>query len=465
MNGAQRLCAILAALFVAIALLALHPTGEPGVALRDFEAYYSAGATWLAHGDPYALAIWKTESQIAGVVASRHEVLPFVGVPATLPLWSLFAALSYQTATILWSILLVCALATIVIATARLLRLASIETTLAGILALAFVPITSDFGLGQAALPAYAFAVFALTTPPVLTSIAVALSVLQPNVSLGLVAMFGSVRSAAALVAGAILVYAVGAFAAGTAWPLHYLATLAAHAQAERFAAIQYTPAAVLYGFGVPASIAQVAAFAIAAVAVILAVGGAIRARTIPHRFALLCSAIPFAAGFFHEHDFVALFVPAIFALAYARNTPLAVISTFLIGINWLDFAQQPQALPQDVVLSAGLFFAAIGFVPHRNYLLTAVAAIAALAAGAWIGHNHTLPIWPNDMIGAAHGPTIAEIWKNEQLQTGLLRPDAAAALLRCFALLGSALLFYLTLHVDVHEVVERRDRVGVEVL
>jgi len=462
---AQRLCAIVAAAFVAIALLALHPAGEPGVVMRDFEAYYAAGSTWLAHGDPYSLAIWRAQSQIPGVVASRYEVLPFVGVPATLPLWSLFARFPYQTATLLWGILLLCALATIVITTARLLRASPSNATLTAILALAFVPITSDFGLGQAALPAYAFAVFALTTPPVLASIAVALSALQPNVALGLAAMFGSKHTIAALAAGAVIVYLAGAFAAGAAWPAHYIATLAAHAQAERFAAIQYTPASVLYGFGAPASAAQALAFAIAAVALIVAVRGAVRARSIAHRFAILCCAIPFVAGFFHEHDFVALFVPAIFALTYGRNASLAAIATFLVGVNWLDFAQQPQALPQDAVLSAALFVAAAGFAPYQNYLAAAIAAIGAIALGAWIGHTHPLPIWPNSMQGAPHGATIAEVWKNEQLQTGLLRPDAAAAVLRSFALLGSALLFYLTLNVDVHEVVERRDRVGMEVL
>ncbi len=465
MNRGQRICAIIAAIFIAIALLGFHPPGEPGVTLRDFEAYYAAGATWLAHGDPYSLSIWNVEAHIPGVVASRHEVLPFVGAPATLPLWSLFARLPYHVATVLWTILLFCALVTVFIATGRLLYLSYGHAVLTVVLALAFVPITSDFGLGQAALAAYGFAVFALTTPPSLATVAVALSVLQPNVAFGLVAMFESQRATLALIGGAIVIYVVGALADGTQWPVTYLRTLAAHAQAERFAAIQYTPTAVLYGFGIPPSVAQVVGTAVAVVIFVVGVFGAIRADTLAHRFAILCCAVPFVAGFFHEHDFVVLFVPVILALSHARNTTVTVVATFLVGINWLDFAQQPQALPQDVILAAALLIAAIGFQPQRNYVVAGLVLAAITILGAWIGNTHPLSIWPNDMHGVARGATIAQVWKNEQLQTGLLRPDAAAAALRSFALLGSALLFYVVLNIDVHEVIKRRNGVGVEVL
>ncbi len=460
----RRVCAIVAAVLVAIALLVTRPPGEPGVTLRDFEAYYTAGATWAAHGDPYSLAIWSAQSHIPGVIAARYEVLPFVGVPATLPLWSLFARLPYQSATVVWSVVLGCALATFVIGTARLVRLSPMQTTLAAIAALAFVPITSNFGLGQAALPAYACAVIALVTRPVVASLAVALSAIQPNVALGLAAMARSKRAARALAAGLIIAYGAGAFADGAAWPARYLATLAAHGAAERFASIQYTPAAVLYGFGVPHAAAQALAILVGVAAFIFAIRGALTARNVAHRFAILCCAIPFVAGFFHEHDFVALFVPAIVALTYARNSILAVVATVCVGVNWLDFAQQPQALPQDIVLAAGLFVAAIGFGRSRVSLLVAIPVTGAIVLGAWIGHAHPLAIWPNDMQGAAHGATVADVWKNEQLKTGLLRPDAAAAALRSFALLGSALLFYLVLNVDVHHIVERRDTVGTEV-
>ncbi len=465
MKAAQRICAIAAAVLVATALLALHPAGEPGVALRDFEAYYSAGLTWLAHGDPYSLAIWNAQSQIPGVVASRHEVLPFVGLPSTLPFWALFSQMPYQTATLVWILLLLGALITIVIASATLLRLSAIDATLTAIAALSFVPITSDFGLGQAALPAYAFAVFALTTPPLLASVAVALSALQPNVALGLGVLLESPRSTLALISGAIIVYVAGTVADGPMWPLHYVSIVTAHAQAERFATIQYTPAAVLYGFGLSQPIAQAGSWLIALLALIVAIAGVVRVRDTAQRFAILCCAIPFVTGFFHEHDFVALFVPALFALAYARNSALSAFATVLVGVNWLDFAQQPQAAPQDITLAAGLFLAAVGFAPKFHHLASAAASIAVVALGVWIGHMHPLPIWPNDMQGAAAGATIAEVWKNEQLQTGLLFPYAAAAMLRCFALLGSALLFYLVLNVDVHHVVERRDAVGMKVL
>ncbi|HET9030632.1 MAG TPA: hypothetical protein VFN49_10660, partial [Candidatus Aquilonibacter sp.] len=268
-----------------------------------------------------------------------------------------------------------------------------------------------------------------------------------------------------ALIAGALLIVAAGCVAMGWSWIVEYARVLGAHASAERFAVIQYTPAAVLYGFGVPKATASAVAVIIALLAVAAAVGGVIRASSLVRRFCIACCAIPFVAGFFHEHDFVALFASALFAVAYARRAWAATLGCALVGINWLDFAQQPQAVAQDAVLACGLLCALIALRPQRGQFVAAGVALLSIAAGAWIGAVHHLPIWPNDMHGVAAGASIAEVWKNEQLQTGLMRPDAAAALLRTFALLGSALLLWSTLDVDVHHVVERGDRVGLEVL
>ena len=94
---------VLACAFVAAALLFARPHPTPGPALRDFEAYWSAGAAFNAGEDPYGRAVWSAERTVPGVDASRDELLPFVGPPATLPLWSVFARFPYATAAGLWT--------------------------------------------------------------------------------------------------------------------------------------------------------------------------------------------------------------------------------------------------------------------------------------------------------------------------------------------------------------------------
>ena len=71
----------------------MRPVGTPGPLLRDFEAYYAAGATWALGGDPYGREVWRVERRVPGVDASHEELLPFVGPPFSLPLWRSFAAL------------------------------------------------------------------------------------------------------------------------------------------------------------------------------------------------------------------------------------------------------------------------------------------------------------------------------------------------------------------------------------
>src|ERR1700726_4519039 len=94
---------------IALAFTLFRPPPTPGPFARDFEAYYSAGATWNAGGDPWSRDVWQTERTIAGVDASRDELLPFAGPAASLPLWSLFARLPFDAARIVWSVLLLLA--------------------------------------------------------------------------------------------------------------------------------------------------------------------------------------------------------------------------------------------------------------------------------------------------------------------------------------------------------------------
>lgn len=461
MISARRILGALATILVAVALLALRPSGEPGVPLRDFSVYYSAGATWLAHGDAYSTAIANTEHTLPGSRADLGEMMPYFGMPAMLPVFALLARFPYAQAALIWSLIGVLSIVVILIALRSLLRLDNEQTWFAAIVLLSFVPVTSAITLGQSALPAHAAALIALACAglPIATGIAIAISSLQPTAALGSLALLGSLRGRFAIAIGAAIVYTLGVVGDGPMWPLHFAQVLADAGSAEHQDLIQYTPASVLYGFGISPGISGI----IAVGAVVAAAYGVWRTSSLLHRFAIICAAMPFVAGFFHEHNFVVLLLPLLLCLMNGRHAWVAIVASVLVSMNWLDFSQQPQGVWQDCLLALG-FLCACGALTcgstGKAFLRAAPIALAFIAVGAYVGTHHPLPIWPNDMTVVHASPTTsaAQIWKQEQLQTGLLQPDATAALLRSFALLGSALLFYLTLNIDIHEIVERRN-------
>ncbi|HTA40668.1 MAG TPA: hypothetical protein VK760_16415, partial [Candidatus Acidoferrales bacterium] len=140
----------LACAFVAAALLFARPHATPGPALRDFEAYWSAGAAYNAGTNPYERDVWNAERTVPGVDASRDELLPFVGPPATLPLWSAFARFPYETAARAWWAALALALLALLLLLARAAggAIAPFNVAALVLLALGFGPMTSDLALG-----------------------------------------------------------------------------------------------------------------------------------------------------------------------------------------------------------------------------------------------------------------------------------------------------------------------------
>jgi hypothetical protein len=140
------------------AAFAFRPSLTGGVDLRDFEAYYAAGATWGAGADPYSREIWQSERNLPGVVATRDELLPFVGPPFSLPLWAALARLPYASACALWRAVLGLAFATLVFGSLRLAGRGAGPLDLGAALALgiAFTPLTSGLALGQVAVVARA---------------------------------------------------------------------------------------------------------------------------------------------------------------------------------------------------------------------------------------------------------------------------------------------------------------------
>ena len=240
---------------IAVALLAVRPRPTPGPLLRDFEAYWAAGSAWNAHADPYGDAIWNEERTVAGVDSRRDEVLPFVGPPATLLAWTFFARLPYATAAVLWSAFLAFSLLLLSASSVRGSGEAIAPFPLLAVLALAVAcgPVTSDLALGQVALLALAAATLVVLVAARSLTFSVAAACLafaQPNASLGLASQLGRNRATLAIALGAVGTYALGALAAGWAWPLEYARILGAHGTAERLAAIQLSPASIAFGLG-----------------------------------------------------------------------------------------------------------------------------------------------------------------------------------------------------------------------
>lgn len=451
----RRLALAVAFASIAAAIVAARPQATPGPYLRDFEAYWSAGSAWNAHADPYGRAIWLAERSVAGVDPTHEELLPFVGPPATLLIWSLFARLPYRAAALLWTATLAIALLALVFGCVRASgRRAAFLTVLAALaLAIAWGPVTSDLALGQVALPAFAAAILVVLAgdaAPAFAALGASVAFAQPNASLGLVSQLGRNRTTLALAAGAIITYALGALAAGPGWPLTYARTLVAHSSAEGLVAIQITPAAVAFGFGATPAAAR----ALSVVAALLAIAGAIavvtRVRERFARFAALSALIPFVASFVHEHDLLIAYAAAAWGAQRTNGSArlVALAGTLLAATDWLGLAQRPSGVVQSALLAIAAFaaFVALGEAGLTRGTLAVAAAFGALFAGmSWLGATNPVPIWP-DALGAYHAPahaTAAAVWSAEQHRSGLLAQVPAWALLRSLSLCGCAMLAY----------------------
>ncbi|HEY2554846.1 MAG TPA: glycosyltransferase 87 family protein, partial [Candidatus Cybelea sp.] len=344
---------------IAIALAAARPVATAGPLARDFEAYWSAGVTANAGDDPYSRRIWKAESSVAGVDRRRDEVLPFIGPPATLLVWRPLARLPYAAAAALWLTLLTIALLGLILGAlyGSRERITPTSFLAATALAIAFGPITSDLALGQIALLAFAAATFFVTLVDrslLAAAGAAVLAFAQPNLALGLTSQLGRVRALLAIAGGAAVTYGLGALALGLAWPLRYASAGLAHGAAERFVAIQITPAAVAYGFGLPPNIAWTFGIAVAAVALAAGVALVFRVREPFARFAGCSALVPFVAAFVHEHDLLVAYVAALVCALRTRGATRVVgfSGTLLVCIDWLGLAQRPSGVGQSALLA-----------------------------------------------------------------------------------------------------------------
>jgi hypothetical protein len=443
---------VIAALAVIAALTIARPHRASGPSLRDFEAYYSAGATWMRGGDPYSTAIWQTERTLPGVNANRYEFLPFVGPPATLPFWAAFARLPYPTAAMVWRAVL---WLSIVLMVCIALGLGGFPRSPFNILALAlaafgFGAITNAFALGQIALPvAAAVAIAYAATRFGGKVLAAAAAFAQPNLALALAGEFRRKNTALALIAGVAL-FALLCAGVSVNGVFAYALVLLAHGAAEQFSAIQLTPAAVAYGFGASAGTA-IAIGGVAAVATLLFW---LRAMvTFDDRltlFIISCALVPFGSAFFHQHDLVITFVPAVALLlrAPASTLPLVMAAALLCATNWVGLAQNPGATIQTLLLTISFALALLalrGDFGFRALAAPIIISVLIAAAGSF-ARNHVMPVWPEAMTPASPhvaGLGAAGIWHAEQLATGLFARDAFWSVLRLASLAGCSLLAY----------------------
>jgi hypothetical protein len=449
-------------LAIAVAIVAARPPEPSGPIARDFEADWSAGAAFDRHADPYAAGIWRDEQRVPGVDPQREGVLPFISPPPALLLWSLFARLPYAVAAPLWLTLLACALAVLIVASIRgtgePLDLRNGIAALA--LAVAFGPISSDLALGQIALLAAAGACALVVGAPrsyALTTVGGVLACAQPNVLPALVSQLTRKRAVIAIGIAIIVTYVLGVMASGWNWIARYAAALSAHGSAERFSAIQMTPAALAYGLGASRCIASFAAILVAVAAIIFAGIAAMRMRDAFTRFAAFAALTPFVAPFWHEHDFVMAFPAAIWcALRIAGPLrAIAMAGSVLLGVDWLGLAQRPGGILQSALLAIAAWcaFTALGYLGNGStldggrrrlaYSYATLALVALFAGASVIAIAHPAPVWPAAMhaIVLPANATAAQLWGLQQHATGLDRPVASWAALRALSLAGCALL------------------------
>jgi Glycosyltransferase family 87 len=442
---------------LALAFTLFKPPPTQGPFGRDFEAYYAAGATWNAGGDPWSRDVWRVERTVDAVDASRDELLPYVGPAAALPLYGALARLPFGVAVRVWTALLLAALAALVLCALALARARGLPAA-CGAALFAFVsgPGVSDLALGQVALVSAAGIAGALVAYERRAlapgAFATLLAGLQPNLALALLARM---RDRAALLAASL---GALAFAALTLWAgggargfAEYLHRLREHGRAEGLVTIQHTPAAIAYAFGAPEIVATAVGIALALAAAATAAIVTLRARLGARDGALLAlAALPFAVPFFHEHDFVVELIPLIVlaVVSQGRARVFAGVAAALICVNWLDLAQRPSAAAQIVALALALScaFAVLGRGEGvtRADLAPFVAALALACVAVPLARAFPAPVWPDALPTGYRAPAAADasaVWAAEQHAAGLDARQPVWGMLRALPLAGCIVL------------------------
>ncbi len=448
---------IVAACAFVVALVVAQRTPSQGPPLRDFEAYYAGGQTWRYHGDPYSRDVWRGERLVPGVDATRDELLPFVGPPYGLPMWSALGKLSFRGAILVWAVVLGASFTTLALGglISGAERLHILPTLAVLCFAGAFSPLTGGVALGQVAIVACAAIVaFPAALRPRGTLAATALALvagLQPNLALVLAARANDARSRIAIACAALIAVCGSALATGGLEGIaHYASVLLDHGAAERFIAIQTTPGAVAYALGAPPILASAIAITLAAIVlIVLAVQCTRRGYAPNDRLLLACTAIPLALPFAHAHDYAIAFVPAVVLVVRARGAAWtwSACAAVALGVDWLGLAQRPSGAASAIALATAAICALVALAPGKLTRVHAIplAIVPLVAVAAQITATHRLPIWPDALpagFSVAAKLPAAVVWHAEQVASGIAERVPNWGALRAIDLIACAILW-----------------------
>jgi hypothetical protein len=427
--------------------------------MSDFQAYYAAGVTWGHGGDPYGPAIWLVQKLLPGATADREALLPYVGPPLGLPIWSALGLLAYIPAVALWGIILAACLVAFTAIPAELAgrRLDAADGIALLLLACASGPFIDGLSLGQAAVPAStgiaAAMLFLARRNWVGVGVAAFVAALfKPNLAFALAASLRCAGAAIALVvAGLASVLGNVALAGGIRGTAHYLHLLPAMTASERFYAYQFTPTAIVFGFGTTERIAILAGTAVAVTAIVLVAAGVRWSHaSLVDGVAIACAALPFVIPYVHEPDFLIAYIPAFLVLYRARGTTwvLGAIGLVLLAVDAFALAQGRAGLAFSLVTAAvaALEVAALGRgrgIPRTTRLapLATIALVLGIGLAAPGAH---LPMWPQNVPVGFNAPANASasaVWNDELIAAGLIGHAAWPAFLRALTLAGCALV------------------------
>lgn len=383
----------LAALIVAIVFAPASRHLQPTGALRDFNAFYCAGAAIDAGADPY-LAEPLGACERTPKPFGLHSGIPNLAMPAPLPPYALapFALLArvpYGTAALLWLALsLAC-----VFATAWALRDLTGLPLAALLAALALNDGYAAMSLGQIvplAVAALACAAWALARGrPGLAAAAAAVTMIEPHVGLPvcLSLFLFAPRTRTVLLASGAALGALSLAFGGVARNLEYLrAVVPAHTLSELVNEKQLSLTFLAHQFGASdATALRLGSFSyLAMLAFGLLVSRALAERLgAPALLAALPPVFTLVGGPFVHVLQMAAMIPAaaiLYAALPSRRPALACVLG-LAAVPWVQFLNLGFVFPLLVALATLVLASTLGV---RRPLVAAALACAAMAFAVW---------------------------------------------------------------------------------
>jgi MFS family permease len=305
---------------------------------------------------------------------------PFALPPYSAAILAPFGGFEFAKGRALWYALIVLATCLTVAATAQIIGrpafgVALLMAPTVGILNLRFGE-TVPFAIAAIAIAGLALE----KRRPVVAAIFTALALLEP--AIGLPAALGlfllAPRARIVLAASVAVLAAIGIFAFGLARNLEYaFAFLPAHEHAELLASDQYSFTHLAYEFGASARVASLVGSLSYAIAVVVGLFLARRAR---ERNASLIVLVPVAASMFggpFVHDVeIAAALPA--AIVLARDSRVAQIGVILLSVSWTQYWRFNLIRIAATAIGAALLF--VRSIPRQVAYATAAFVLTTIA-------------------------------------------------------------------------------------